>query len=182
MIIAIIPAKGGSKRLPNKNMSILNGQPMINYALNYVEKSKMVDKTYISTDSDIIDEHCSQLGWDVIRRPVSLGGEIPLIEVYKHALNSIVNNNIVDVIVGVQADHPDRNINIDGAINLFIENKADRLISTEIDGTKNGAHYIFSKSFLESGISRKDHIIVDDCTNVHFASDLIKAALRLKNE
>jgi len=31
MIIAIIPAKGGTKRLPNKNMSILNGQPMINY-------------------------------------------------------------------------------------------------------------------------------------------------------
>ena len=182
MIIAIIPAKGVSKRLPNKNMSILNGQPMINYALNYVKKSKIVDKAYISTDSDIIDEHCLKLGWDVIRRPVSLGGETPIIEVYKHALNSIVNNNIVDILVGVQVDHPDRNINIDDTINLFLENKADRLISTEINGTKNGAHYILSKYFLESGISKKDHIIVDNCTNIHFESDLIKAALRLKNE
>ena len=182
MIIAIIPAKGVSKRLPNKNMSILNGQPMINYALNYVKKSKIVDKAYISTDSDIIDEHCSKLGWDVIRRPVSLGGETPIIEVYRHALNSIVNNNMVDILIGVQVDHPDRNINIDDTINLFLENKADRLISTEIDGTKNGAHYVLSKSFLESGISKKDHIIVDNCTNVHFERDLIKAALRLKNE
>ena len=182
MIIAIIPAKGVSKRLPNKNMSILNGQPMINYALNYVKKSKIVDKAYISTDSDIIDKHCSQLGWDVIRRPVSLGGETPIIEVYKHALNSIVNNNMVDILVGVQADHPDRNINIDDAINLFLENKVDRLISTEIDGTKNGAHYILSKSFLESGISIKDHIVVDDCTNVHYESDLKKASKRLQNK
>ena len=38
MIIAIIPAKCGSKRLPNKNMAILNGQPMINYSIEYIKK------------------------------------------------------------------------------------------------------------------------------------------------
>ena len=101
MIIAIIPAKGGSKRLPNKNMSILNDQPMINYAIEYVKSSILIDKAYISTDSDIIDEHCAKLGWDVIRRPVSLGGETPIIEVYKHALNSIINNHLVNILVGV---------------------------------------------------------------------------------
>jgi len=182
MIIAIIPAKGGSKRLPNKNMSILNDQPMINYAIEYVKSSILIDKAYISTDSDIIDEHCAKLGWDVIRRPVSLGGETPIIEVYKHALNSIINNHLVNILVGVQPDHPDRNIKIDDSINLFIENKADRLISTEADGTKNGAHYILSKSFLFSGLSKKDHIVIDDCTNIHYESDLLKASSRLKNK
>ena len=180
MIIAVIPAKGGSKRLPNKNMSMLNGQPMINYAIDYVKKSKVIEKVYVSTDSDAIEEHCLKLGLNVIRRPVSLGGETPIIEVYKHSLNNISNSHIVDILVGVQPDHPDRNIKIDDAIDLFIANKADRLISTEKDGTKNGAHYILSKSFLESGISKKDHIVIDDCTNVHYESDLIKASARLK--
>jgi CMP-N-acetylneuraminic acid synthetase len=182
MIVAIIPAKGGSTRLPNKNMSILNGQPMINYAIEYVKKSKLIDKAYITTDSDLIDLHCSKLGWEVIRRPDSLGGETPIIEVYKDALNKIKNNHIVDILVGVQPDHPDRNIGIDEAINLFKNNNADRLISTEADGTKNGAHYILSKTFLSSGISIKDHIVVDDCTNVHFESDLKKASIRLKDK
>jgi len=180
MIIAVIPAKGGSKRLPNKNMSILNGQPMINYAIDYVKKSKVIEKIYVSTDSDAIEEHCSRLGLNVIRRPISLGGETPIIEVYKHSLNNILNSHVVDILVGVQPDHPDRNIKIDDAIDLFIANKADRLISTEKDGTKNGAHYILSKSFLESGISQNDHIVIDDCTNVHYESDLIKASARLK--
>ncbi|MDB9761483.1 hypothetical protein OAC06_01580 [Alphaproteobacteria bacterium] len=182
MIIAIIPAKGGSTRLPNKNMSILNGQPMINYAIEYINKSKLIDKAYISTDSDLIDQYCSKLGWDVIRRPVSLGGETPIIEVYKDALSKIKDNHIVDILVGIQPDHPDRNIGIDEAINLFKINNADRLLSTEADGTKNGAHYILSKAFLSSGTSIKDHIVVDDCTNVHYESDLKKASIRIKNK
>jgi len=182
MIIAIIPAKGGSKRLPNKNMSILNGQPMINYAINYAKQSKLIDKIYISTDSDVIDNHCSKLGLDVIRRPESLGGETPIIEVYKHSLNNIVNNNIVNILVGIQPDHPDRNIKIDDAINIFLANKVDRLISTEKDGTKNGAHYILSKYFLAFGVSKNDHVVIDDCTNVHYESDLKKASVRIKNK
>lgn len=180
MIIAIIPAKGGSKRLPNKNMSMLNGQPMINYSIEYVKKSKLIHKAYISTDDDLIDLHCSKLGWDVIRRPSSLGGETPIIEVYRHTVSKIKDNHLVDIIAGVQPDHPDRNIALDDVLNLFMQNKVDRLVSTEADGTKNGAHYIFSNKFLSSGISKKDYTVVDDCTNIHFESDLKKASIRLK--
>ena len=180
MIVAIIPAKGGSKRLPNKNMSMINGQPMINFAIEYVRKSKLVDKIYISTDSDDISIHCKNLGCEVIRRPTSLGGETPIIEVYRDALNKIKDNELVEILVGVQPDHPDRDISVDDAIDIFKENKADRLLSTEADGTKNGAHYILSKSFLTTDISINDHIVIDDCTNVHYESDLIKASLRLK--
>ena len=54
------------------------------------------------------------------------------------------------------------------------------MLSTEADGTKNGAHYILSKSYLTNNISTNDHIIIDDCTNVHYESDLVKASLRLK--
>ena len=57
MIIAIIPAKGGSKRLPNKNMQPLCGKPMLQYAIDYVKESKKVSRVYLSTDDKSISEY-----------------------------------------------------------------------------------------------------------------------------
>jgi len=51
MIIAIIPAKGGSLRLKNKNIKILNKRPMIYWSIKYAKKSKLLDKIYVSTNS-----------------------------------------------------------------------------------------------------------------------------------
>ena len=56
MIVAIIPAKLSSKRLKNKNMSLVNGKPLIQYTINYAKKSTLLDDIYVSTDS--------AFGWD----------------------------------------------------------------------------------------------------------------------
>ena len=55
MKIVIIPAKGGSKRLPNKNMHLLNGKPLIDYTFNYVKKCKEIDDVYVSSDNAEIE-------------------------------------------------------------------------------------------------------------------------------
>lgn len=178
MIIAIIPAKGGSTRLPNKNMALLNGRPMIDYTILAALKSDRLDCIYVSTDSDEIAAHARAIGVDVIRRPTSLGGEIPLVEVFRHALTTL-DDPSVDVIVGFQADHPDRDVSLDEALEIFLAEGADRLTSTQADGTKNGAHYILSRHYLETGESRKDVTLVDDCTNIHYPADLERAAARL---
>lgn len=178
MIAAIIPAKGGSTRLPNKNMALLNGRPMIDYTILAAQESDRVDCIYVSTDSDEIAAHAKAMGVDVIRRPTSLGGDVPLVEVFQHALAALDDPNI-EIVVGFQADHPDRNVSLNEALEIFEAEGADRLMSTEADGTKNGAHYILSRRYLETGESRKDTVIVDDCTNVHYQSDLDKAAQRL---
>ncbi len=52
-------------------------------------------------------------------------------------------------------------------------------MSTQADGTKNGAHYVLSRHYLETGESRKDVTLVDDCTNIHYPADLERAAARL---
>ena len=88
-IIAIIPAKGGSKRLHNKNMKLLLGKPMLQYAIDYTKESKKVSRIYLSTDDKLIAEYGFSKGIEVIDRPTSLGGETPLLEVYKHALTKI---------------------------------------------------------------------------------------------
>ena len=58
MKIVIIPAKGGSKRLHNKNMHLINGKPLIHYTLNYVKKCEEINDVYVSTDSTEIKNYC----------------------------------------------------------------------------------------------------------------------------
>jgi len=85
----------------------------------------------------------------------------------------------ISVIVGFQPDHPDRDIGVDETIEIFEAEGADRLMSTQADGVKNGAHYVLSRHFVESGESRGDVTIIDDCTNIHFPADLERATQRL---
>ena len=181
MIVIIVPAKAGSSRLPNKNMAMINGRPMIDYTIDQALASRKTHDIYISTDSDEIEEYGKGRGLKIIRRASSLGGETPLIDVYRHTLKQIDNADI-SIVVGLQPDHPDRNISVDEAIAYFESqgDQCDMLYSIEKDGTKNGAHYVMSKRYLLSGVCVKKVKIVDDCTNVHYDRDLKKAAERLK--
>ena len=179
MIVIIIPAKGASTRLPNKNMSIINGRPMLDYAIDDALASKRADAIYVSTDSNSIAEHAERRGISVIRRPESLGGEVPIIEVYRHAFAKVPNHHKISTIIGLQPDHPDRDVSVDDALARFEGAEADVLNSTEADGTKNGAHFIISRHFVDTDEARKKIRIVDDCTNVHFSEDLERAARRL---
>lgn len=61
-ILAIITARGGSKRLPNKNILDLNGQPLISYSIQEALKSKYIDETMVSTDSKEIAEVAESFG------------------------------------------------------------------------------------------------------------------------
>ena len=179
MIIAIIPAKGGSRRLPNKNMYLINDKPLLEYTIEYINRSLKVNDVYVTTDNDIISEYCYNKKIKVIRRPENLGGDTPIIEVYKHALAHVENNKDIEILLGVQVDHPDRNLSLDKVIEIFKKEKADRLFSTENDGKKNGAHYVLSSYFLNNNVSRKDVNIIDDCTNIHYLEDIEKAKKNL---
>lgn len=181
MIVILIPAKGHSNRLPNKNMADVNGRPMIDYAIDAALASKRADAVYVTTDSDAIAAHASVRGIHVIRRPESLGGETPLRDVFHHALGKI-DNSTITTIVGVQADHPDRTIAVDDAIAAFEAGgqECDVLSSEEPNGKHSGAHYILSRRYVETGECRQRVMIIDDCTNVHTPEDLARAAARLR--
>lgn len=187
MIVIIIPAKAGSSRLPNKNMALVGGRPMIDYAIvDQALASKRAQAIYVSTDSQEIAAHARSRGVNVIMRDASLGGETPLLDVYRHALRQI-NDPLITVVVGLQPDHPDRTVSVDDAIAAFEKAgpDCDMLVSTEADGKKNGAHCIVSRAFLESGKNPatdpvKKIAIIDDCTNIHYPDDLKRAEERLK--
>ena len=107
MIIAVIPAKGNSSRLPNKNMSILNGKPMIQYTIDYALSFKKINDIYVSTENKNIKDYCMKQNIKVISRPIKLCGEAPIIDVYRHAFE-IIGEPKLKVMVGLQPDHPDR--------------------------------------------------------------------------
>ena len=74
-VISLIPARGGSKTLPNKNLIEVGGQPLIAYAIQASQASSVND-TWVSTDSDEIKEVSQALGAKVILRPPHLSNDI----------------------------------------------------------------------------------------------------------
>jgi CMP-N-acetylneuraminic acid synthetase len=179
VIVIIIPAKGSSSRLPNKNMAFVNGRPMLDYAIDDALESSRADAVYVSTDNDAIATHANSRNVGIIRRPETLGGDVPIIEVYRHALANIPEGEKVSIVVGLQPDHPDRDLSVDETIAIFEREEVDVLASAESNGTKNGAHYVLSRHFVDTGEARKKVTVTDDCTNVHFQGDLARAEARI---
>jgi len=173
VIIAIVPAKGGSVRLPNKNMHELLGRPLIDYAIEDARKSKLIDAIYVSTDSDEIEKYARSQGVGTIRRGPDLS-EAFLLDVYLHALDHIHTENI-EYLVGVQADHPDRTMKFDDAIQYTIEKKLDLLTSDDANGVHNGAIYVARVEAMRNKTFKRTDTVIDNCTNVHFAEDLKQA-------
>jgi len=92
-IIAIIPARGGSKRIPLKNIVDFCGKPLIALTINTAKESEIFDKIVVSTDHKKIAEISEQYSAQVIKRPKELSGDkIKSEEVILHVLNSLKQN------------------------------------------------------------------------------------------
>ena len=82
MSVAIIPAKGKSNRLPNKNMKLIDNKPMLHYTIDYVKKSRLVKDFFVSTEDKKIIDYCNLTGTKTIKRSENLCGETLIIDVY----------------------------------------------------------------------------------------------------
>ena len=80
-IIAIIPARGGSKKIPRKNIKLLCGKPLIAYTIITAKKSKYLDNFYVSMEDEEIAEILRRYGAEIIKRPEELAkDESPTID------------------------------------------------------------------------------------------------------
>ena len=126
--LAIIPARGGSKRLPRKNVLDLCGKPLIAYTIEAALKSKYIDKVIVSSDDEEILNISSNFGADIIKRPIDLANDTATtFDTIKHTID---NFEKYDYIVLLQPTSPLRNEkHIDEAIQLLEEKNADSIIS-----------------------------------------------------
>src|SRR6478672_1689281 len=89
--IAIIPARGGSKRLPNKNVLLLDGLPLLVHSIQYAQKNEaVIDEIYVSTDDETIKKTAIEHGARVIDRPAEIAGDLePTITTLQHVLEIV---------------------------------------------------------------------------------------------
>ena len=131
--IAIIPARGGSKGIPNKNLIDFAGKPLLAWSILQARAAKAIDVVFVSSDSPAILEVAVQYGASPIRRPDELctdtaSSESALI----HALDSIAKEQGADprTVVFLQATSPLREpADIDGAVAAFHSQGADSLFT-----------------------------------------------------
>lgn len=133
-MIAIIPARGGSKGLPGKNVRLLNGKPLIAYAIEEAMKAKHIDRVIISTDDEEIAKVAVQYGAELpFMRPAELASDTAMaIDNYIYTIERLENEGgkAIDSFVVLQPTSPLRIAeDIDGAIKIFEQKKADSVIS-----------------------------------------------------
>jgi len=108
-VITVIPARGGSKGVPRKNIRLLYGKPVIAYTIEACLNSSAIDRVFISTDDAEIAEVARKFGAEVIDRPKELAGDkVTLEPVIKHALDDLKEkeNYIPDFISCIQPTSP----------------------------------------------------------------------------
>lgn len=127
-VIAIIPARSGSKSIKDKNIRIMNGKPMMAYSIEHALASKKIDRILVSTDSPAYKEIAESFGAEVpFLRPAAIAQDSSLdIEVFQHTLQWLKENENYepDICVHLRPTHPIRNSkDIDAMIELLESNQ-----------------------------------------------------------
>ena len=130
--VALIPARGGSKGLLNKNIIQLGGKPLLAWSVEAALKSKHISKVVVSSDSDAILDVAKLYGAECIKRPDYLAQDNTRTEpVISHTINYLKELGVsFEYIVLLQPTSPLRTyVDVDNAIQMIQETKADALIS-----------------------------------------------------
>jgi CMP-N,N'-diacetyllegionaminic acid synthase len=133
-ILAVIPARGGSKTLPKKNIKILDGKPLIGWTIEQALGSNYLDKIVVSTDCEEIASVARELGAEVpFLRPAEIAQDTTShIGPITHALGKLPG---YDLVIMLQPTSPLRlSSDIDSALEKFISDECKTLVSvTEAD-------------------------------------------------
>ena len=127
--LAIIPARGGSKRLPRKNVLPLGDKPLIAWSIEAAKESKYIDEIVVSSDDNTILDIADQYNIKKIKRSAELSNDnATTIDVITNTIKTCKRN--FDYIILLQPTSPLRNAkHIDDAIELLKEKNADAIIS-----------------------------------------------------
>lgn len=127
-ILAIIPARSGSKSVPHKNIRLINGKPMLAYSIEHAMQSKLINRVIVSTDCEEYAKIAREYGAETpFIRPTELAEDTSLdIDVFYHCLNYLKNTEKyeADIVVQLRPTYPIRNTDdIDRMIVMLQENE-----------------------------------------------------------
>lgn len=165
-ILGLIPARSGSKGIPNKNMKILGNKPLISFTIENALKSNLLSKVFVSTEDERTINYCkSKYGLEIAfsRPEIYSQDDTPMIDVIKHTTKTFEElGEFYDAICLLQPTVPYRiETEIDDSIKSFKENKFDTLISLRKVPTKYNPDWLLkeTKANLYSFINGKNNPI-----------------------
>jgi len=166
MILGVIPARGGSKGVINKNIRILLGKPLVAWTIEAARKSKLLNECVVSTESDKIGDVVRAYGGKVLKRPDHLAkDEATTLSTLQHSLEEFD----ADVVVVLQPTSPIRDDDlIDRCITYFQEQKLDCMATGfESKAKEYGTHDNMRRQDTEG-------VFVDDGNVYVIKADLIR--------
>ena len=139
--ITIIPARGGSKRFPGKNIHEFIGKPLIAHSIECSKANSTISHTYVSTDDEQIKQISLQYGAEVIDRPAELGSDFATsADVMKNAVEQLIaKGDDFDYVLLLQATNPLRPEGLlQKAIDIIEQTKVDSLMTVNRSELKLG--------------------------------------------
>jgi YrbI family 3-deoxy-D-manno-octulosonate 8-phosphate phosphatase len=132
-ILAIIPARGGSKGIPQKNIHPLAGKPLIAHTIEAAKEAEMINRVVVSTDDPEIESISETFGAEVIRRPSDISGDNARSEdALLHVMRYLEENEgyLPDLVVFLQCTSPLTTAqDIDGSVNALFNESADTALA-----------------------------------------------------
>ena len=147
----LIPARSGSKGIKNKNMTILNGKPLIFYTIMEALKVCSKEFIYVSSDSTVILDYAKTFGINTILRPESISkDESTSADVSKHFINKTNDNSLDYKILYLQPTSPLRKSNhIKDALKIFESSKCKSVVSVSKSKQLPSKTFRLQNNFLE---------------------------------
>ena len=185
-IIAVIPARGGSKRLKRKNIHPFFGKPLIAWSIEACRRSRHIEEIFVSSEDEEIIGIAKDFGAQVIPRPAQLADDaIPKIEAIRHADHWLQENAGLnpEVLVSVQANSPEiQASDIDRGIELMKTHELWEVFSIDRNHVMNGAFRVLQKHCLyNSFLSAHMGVVLAEYIDVHTIEDLESIKARYAN-
>lgn len=182
-VVAIIPARGGSKRLPRKNIYPVLQVPMLCWVIRACQGSRHITGVYVSTEDPEIAAVAREWSAAVIERPKELANdEIQKQDAIVHAVEHLLaHGRAPDIVLSVQPNSPElTGHDLDRGIEKFLAYQLWELFSVDSNLVQNGAFRVMRKDtvFLRT-LSVHCGVTVCDCVDIHTIEDVAEAEGRL---
>ena len=208
MILGIIPARGGSKTVPRKNIKEMCGKPLMVWTIEAAKKSRLLDRFVVSTEDKEISEVAKKHGAEVVERPPELATDTATT---LSVLQDVLKRIDADVVVVLQPTSPIRGEGlIDKCIKQFLDRGADSLATgfickykeygkdakrrQDIEGFfyDDGNVYVIRAGMIKKGdrygekiervlVSREESVDIDDKFDFWLAEQILRKKLGKSN-
>jgi CMP-N-acetylneuraminic acid synthetase len=177
--IVIIPARGGSKRLPKKNIFPFRGKPLIAYTIDACKECSFVDAIFVSSDDHEILSTAESLGAKGLLRPANLADDkTPKIVAIRQAANAPEVGGLEpnDIVIVAQANSPQiTSSQLKEAYDLMIAHNLWEVMSTDSNGVQNAAFRLVRyHALFNEFLSAHCGFVIAPNIDVHTEEDLEK--------